>query len=315
MTVKAWLLTEGAAGMISQAQGLAESLGLTFEKHSIETKPPWRYLPAKLTPPYLWALQNTESTRLPPAPIIISCGRKSVAPALILKKYHPQTIAIHIQNPHVNHQLFDWIITPEHDGISGPNIIPTTGAIHGLTSSVIASHINALQEKTSKTKQIIAILLGGPARHHQFDLAASQSLMDQITAKFDHTQYQRWWIPSRRTPDATIDLLRKNLKQDDYLGSSQNREDYLSALAHASYIIATEDSVSMISEASATGKPIYLASLPKTRHARRISSFHLKMKAMGITKTLDQPIEAWDYEPLHEGQRAAKILRDHGVIV
>ena len=70
---------------------------------------------------------------------------------------------IHIQDPKINFKLFDFIIAPEHDEISGSNVISTKGAIHYLNKSEIVSNSEYLKSliKTDKRK-IFSLILGGP---------------------------------------------------------------------------------------------------------------------------------------------------------
>ena len=40
---------------------------------------------------------------------------------------------IHIQDPKVSLNNFDFVIAPEHDGLEGKNVLKTKGAIHYLS--------------------------------------------------------------------------------------------------------------------------------------------------------------------------------------
>ena len=56
--------------------------------------------------------------------IVISCGRKSVIPSIYLKKkYKNKIMNIHIQDPKVSLDNFDFIVAPEHDGLEGKNVL------------------------------------------------------------------------------------------------------------------------------------------------------------------------------------------------
>ena len=50
LKLKALLLTQGMHGMISQAEGLAKALGLSFKHQNIRLKGYWNIIPPKLTP-------------------------------------------------------------------------------------------------------------------------------------------------------------------------------------------------------------------------------------------------------------------------
>ena len=93
--------------------------------------------------------------------IIISCGRKSVIPSIYLKKNSRKNIInIHIQNPKVSFNNFDYIIAPEHDRISGKNVISSKGALHYLTIEEIENSRDYLQSRTNSKKDVLTLILG-----------------------------------------------------------------------------------------------------------------------------------------------------------
>ncbi len=83
LKLKALLLTQGMHGMISQVEGLANALSLNFKHQTIELRKFWNIIPPKLTPLSENILKNKF---ICDAKVIISCGRKSVIPSIILKK-------------------------------------------------------------------------------------------------------------------------------------------------------------------------------------------------------------------------------------
>ena len=129
--LKGLLLTEGLHGMISQVEGLAKALDLEYFHEKIELNNFWKLIAPFLTPVKKYVFKNNIEKEFD---IIISCGRKSVVPSIYLKKNSNKNIInIHIQNPKVSLNNFNYIITPEHDGISGKNVISSKGALHYLT--------------------------------------------------------------------------------------------------------------------------------------------------------------------------------------
>ena len=140
--LKGLLLTEGMHGMISQVEGLAKGLDIDFTHQKVELKGFWKLIPPRFTPKSDISFNNFD---FPNVDLIISCGRKSVVPSIYLKKSSKKKIYnIHIQDPKVDFNYFDFIIAPEHDGITGPNVILTKGAIHYLTALEIEKNINYL---------------------------------------------------------------------------------------------------------------------------------------------------------------------------
>ena len=150
--LKGLLLTEGMHGMISQVEGLAKALDLDFIHEKIELNNFWKLFPPKLTPVSSNVYKKVESSDFD---VIISCGRKSVIPSIHLKKNsNKRVINIHIQNPKVNFKNFDFIVAPEHDGITGENVINTKGAIHYLTKEEILTNKNYLDSFIKKDQRI-----------------------------------------------------------------------------------------------------------------------------------------------------------------
>ena len=131
LELKALLLTQGMHGMISQVEGLAKALGLSYKHQTVELKSFWNLIPPKFSP----ISENLVKNKFVcDCKVIISCGRKSVIPSVALKKrFGNQIFNIHIQDPKVSFEHFDLIVSPEHDRLKGENIINTTGAIHYLS--------------------------------------------------------------------------------------------------------------------------------------------------------------------------------------
>ena len=105
--LKALLLTEGMHGMISQVEGMAKALNTEFSHKIVRLGFPWKFVPPKFTPISDIILKDqiylTENENLD---LIISCGRKSVIPSILLKKKNQKIFTIHIQNPKVNLKNF-----------------------------------------------------------------------------------------------------------------------------------------------------------------------------------------------------------------
>ena len=69
----------------------------------------------------------------------------------------------------------------------------------------------------------------------------------------------------------------------------------------------TADSVSMISEAAATGKPIHILDLDGGN--AKFVRFHSAMQAAGITRPFAGRIESWSYAIPDDTARAGAALR------
>ena len=165
LELKALLLTQGMHGMVSQVEGLAKALKLNFKHQNIKLKPFWNLIPPKLTP----ISENLLTEKFVcDSKIIISCGRKSVIPSIALKRrFGSQIFNIHIQDPKVSFNHFDLIISPEHDGIKGENVLTTRGSIHYLTKKEILDNVKYLS-LDQKKRQIVTFVIGGPNKYYDY---------------------------------------------------------------------------------------------------------------------------------------------------
>ena len=306
LELKALLLTQGMHGMVSQVEGLARALGLTYKHQSIKLKPFWNLLPPKLTP----ISENLVKEKFVcDSKVIISCGRKSVIPSIALKKRLGKEIfTIHIQDPKVSLKHFDLIISPEHDNIKGDNVLTTKGAIHYLTKKEIKDNLNYLNVNKEK-KKLVAFIIGGPNKYYNYNDQAVQQLFTKIKTLFTPDKYKIIIVPSYRTPEKIIKKAFDTFNFNHIVIKTVDKKAYLSALALADISVVTCDSTSMISEAAITGKPVYIAMMKPNKNNRRFKKFYSLLTDLGITRELKDSVEEWSYESLNEVNRVAPIIK------
>ena len=305
--LKGLLLTEGLHGMISQVEGLAKALNLEYFHEKIELNNFWKLIPPSLTPVKKYVFKNNIKKEFD---IIISCGRKSVIPSIYLKKNsNKEIINIHIQNPRVSLNNFNYIIAPEHDGISGKNVISSKGALHYLTIEEIEKSRDYLQNKSNTKKDILTLILGGPTKYYNYSTQNIKSIFSNIKNLTEKNNLHLIVIPSNRTPLETVSLAKSELMKDTTIIETVDKKAYLSALCLAKYIVVTCDSSSMISEAALTGKPVYVAMIETKRNDKRFKKFRKLFENMNILRKLDDKLETWSYEKLDEANRVAELIK------
>jgi len=306
--LKAILLTEGMHGMISQVEGMAKALNTEYSHKVVRLSFPWNLIPPKFTPISDIILKDkTYLTEGETPGLIISCGRKSVIPSILLKKKNPKIFTIHIQDPKVSFKNFDAIIAPEHDNLSGDNVYSSKGAIHYITESEIKKAEPYLTNKI-KNQKLVSLILGGPNKYYSFNKDQLIEIFNEIKSKFISKGYKVIVIPSMRTPKISIELATKELGASGYVINSVDKQAYLSALALADNVIVTCDSTSMISEAATSGKPIFVAYMKPKKNNYRFKKFYRLFNEIGITRDLGDQIESWTYNKLNEAERIAAII-------
>ncbi len=303
-----WTITDGSQGMISQTLGLAQQLSSNIKEIKTDLMFPWSKLQPGILPVQKWIFKNNIDFSILPK-ISISCGRKSVYTSLYLKKILKNKIlTIHIQNPKINSDNFDFVVAPNHDNYKGHNILNTKGAIHYFTRE----KINNCEDnfKLPKNKKLISVIIGGPNQHYEFSKKNTCDLIEKIKIlQKKYLNYFFYIVPSRRTENEKINLLIKNLDNKAYVWNKKTENPYLFCLKYSNFFIVTSDSTSMISECAFTGKPVYVYHLPFKRKSERIANFHREFEEDGIARKLSDSLNTWKYKNLNEAKRIASILR------
>jgi mitochondrial fission protein ELM1 len=305
-----WVLHDGKAGMASQALGLAEATGFPFIEKRLAIRFPWSALP-----PGFWLLPfhaagDAGARLVPPWPdLIIACGRNSAMPALAIKRASGgRTVAAQIQNPSVGNTEFDLFVVPEHDRLRGPQVIVTRGAVHRVTPARLAAERRRFPALAAMSRPILSVLIGGTNKAYRLSLQRLGAIAEAVADILRAGGGSALVTPSRRTGEAGLALLRdrlEGLSASIWDGSGEN--PYFAYLALADAFLVTADSVSMISEAAATGKPVHILGLDGGN--AKFSRFHAAMQAAGVTRPFVGRIESWSYPILDDTARAGAALR------
>ena len=287
--------------MLSQAVGLAEAVGWPFETRTVRLRAPWSWLPGHLCPAAL-SLSGLQEPSAPHWPdLLISCGRRSVAVSIAIRKAsRGHTFTVHVQNPHAPARFFDLVVPPRHDGIRGDNVLGTRGALHRITPAALEAAAVAWRERLGSPT--VAVLLGGDSRTHRFTPDRATALADSLSL-IDGTIVI---TPSRRTCAEVVTLLRQRLPQA-WVWDGSGDNPYLGMLALGRHLVVTEDSVSMVSEAASTGKPVYIAAMDGG--STRFDAFHALLRDDGVTRPFDGTLATWSYEPVNDTPRIAAEIR------
>ena len=310
MVEESWVVTQGAAGMENQCLGLAERLPLPVRVFRIQLKKPWRWLaPRSLGAPLAHITEASDKLAPPWPRLLIGCGRQSIPISQAVKRASSgRTTTVQCQDPRIAPRKFDLVIPPKHDNLSGPNVFPIIGSPNCVTSARLAEvyrQFAPLFERLRSPR--VAVLIGGASSTHgSLDTAAAERLgamLQQIAG--DHGLMVS---TSRRTGAEGAAIIRGHIANTDAFwwdGSGDN--PYLGMLAWADAFVVTADSVNMICEAAATGKPIHVFPLSGGRHKALI--FQKSLTLRGITRPFEGEIAQWSYTPLDETGRAVERIK------
>jgi uncharacterized protein len=306
----AWVLHDGKAGMASQALGLAEATGFPFIEKRLAIRFPWACLPPQLWLMPLRAAGRGAASLVPPWPdLVIGCGRNTAMPALAIRRASEgRTVVAQVQYPGVGRSEFDLLVVPEHDDLNGPRCVITRGAVHRVTQARLAAEKLRFPALAEMPRPILSVLIGGTSKAYRLTLARLGEIAEMLVAILLTDGGSVLLTGSRRTGATGLALLRRRLKGLSaaiWDGSGDN--PYFAHLALADALLVTADSVSMISEAAATGKPVHILGLDGGN--AKLSRFHEAMRKAGITRPFSGRIETWSYPVPDDTARAGATLR------
>jgi len=308
---RAWIITDGKAGMVVQCKGVADALGLDYEMKCVKTRGIWRALPP-------WGpVQPSDrpgrpgALLSPPWPAIaIGSGRASIPYIRAIRRYSEgSTFTVILQDPRTGPRVADLIWVPEHDRLRGPNVIVTVTSPHSYSPERLARLRRELPpEIEALPYPRVAVVLGGKNGSYKFTdadddrLATALESIGRLGASFMIT-------PSRRTHSRLLrvaDNATQNRPRILWDGTGENPYPYF--LAAADWLVVTADSVNMTGEACATGRPVYV--FEPSRGSSKFRYFHQRLQGIGATRPLPpvvEQLESWSYAPIDS---AAIIARE-----
>ncbi len=303
MPPDSWIIAEDYAGLQAQALGLAERAGLAPTLRVLTPARPWSMFPAAIWPAPLRAvgLAGVQAPRL-----VIGVGGVAAAVGAALRTGGRRVV--HVQHPRMDIGRFDLVVVNTHDLLTGPNVIVTRTALHRVTPERLAAAAAAWAPRLAHLRRpLLGVLIGGSNGRFRLDLPTAGRLAAQL-AGLARDGIGVALTPSRRTDPAVRDLLAREIgAAGGYVWDMQGDNPYFGLLGLADALLVSMDSVSMISEAVATGAPVMLARLPG--RSRRIGDFIDRLVRADRVRWFDGRLVDWQVAPLDDTDMAAAALR------
>lgn len=302
-----WVITEGMAGTENQCLAVTDALNLTPNVIRLSLRQPWKTLS-----PWLGFEQGFSFSPplTPPWPdLLITSGRKAIAASRYIKSQSGgRTFTLHIQDPRVRPSAFDLVAVPHHDDLRGANVIVTDAAPTRITPAGILQASRNFPYLAQLKSPRIAVLIGGKSAAYELSDSDMCKLIEQLENLLP--EFSLMITASRRTGEANLQRLENAFSSRDgvYLWDGQGDNPYQAYLGLADVIMVTADSVSMLSDACTTGKPVYI--IPMKGGGRRIDKCHAHLNARGVTRFFDGHVDKWAYEPLNDAALIAGAVRN-----
>lgn len=312
-----WIISDGKAGHEAQCKGVAEALNAAYEMKHIAP----RGLGRLLAP---WGPASGLRTALAPGGLlagplprlILATGRQTIPYLRALRRRAgPRTFTVVLMDPRTGRDTADLIWVPEHDRLRGPRVITTVTMPNVYSAAQLASlrREPLPAEIAALPPPRIAVLIGGPNGDYRFDDADIARLITQL--RMLATSGAGLMITaSRRTPDAVQTAIGDLATLSNvFVWGGSGTNPYPQFLARADHIVVTADSVAMVSEAAATGRPVHVFT-PSGRSAK-FDRFHGAMAKLGVTRPLvatGDGLATWQYAPVHAADSIAATI--HGAM-
>ena len=271
-----WVLLDDRAGNRSQALGVAERLARPFREIEIAYGS-LAALPNGLLGRSLLGIRSSSRAHFqaPWPQLVIAAGRRTVPVARWIKAQNGgRTKLVQIMDPGSGGSDFDLICRPAHDaGADGKNVLTIAAAPHRWTAArltEVAKDVDVLVDPLPSPR--IALLIGGSTRRRQFTEDMARDLCRFVGTAVKDSGAGVMATTSRRTGTA-VDAIARALPTPNVLHrwDSAEANPYQGFLGRADALIVTGESVSMCSEACATGRPVYIFAPPALitpKHAR-----------------------------------------------
>ncbi|HVJ40298.1 MAG TPA: mitochondrial fission ELM1 family protein [Dongiaceae bacterium] len=265
---RVWLLTGFRAGDKAQMVALAEALGWPFEIKRLAYRP-YEFVTNILLGMRLAGLDRRRSDQLaPPWPdLVITAGRRNEPVARWIKEQNEErTVVVHLGRPWSKVAAFDLVVTtPQYNVPPLPNVLQIDLPLHGVTPARLQAAGARWQGGIAALPQPrIAVLVGGDSPPYVFDAPMARRLARQASDFARRRGGSLLVATSPRTkPEAAAALQAAiDVPCQFYRWSPEpDSNPYLGFLAVADTLIVTGDSMSMVAEACATGKAVYVFDL------------------------------------------------------
>ncbi|HEX2859512.1 MAG TPA: ELM1/GtrOC1 family putative glycosyltransferase [Alphaproteobacteria bacterium] len=269
------ILFDGRTGNLAQSLGLAEAMG--WKNPEIWNLQPRWLRKWRTFVPVRWQYSNWPDARVG---VVIGTGWDGSRILARLKKERPQLFTIQLMRPAAWTRPADYDVVsfPQHDvgGVwkPGPNVIVTAGATNRVTPAMLAREADRWSGRLKGCREPrLAVMIGGSTKRSTMTEKQVKHLLDSTLHWAANNGGSLLVSTSRRTGEELTRFARERLENQPRDAKAvpfhfwspddpHHRDNpYFAYLAVAEAVVATADSVSMVSEGASAGKPVYLTAM------------------------------------------------------
>ncbi|HSH28825.1 MAG TPA: ELM1/GtrOC1 family putative glycosyltransferase [Thiohalobacter sp.] len=276
MAARVWIVDAYRAGEQTQLRALAEALALPWERKSLHYRK--REVRTNLFRGRdLHGVDRSRSDPLgPPWPeLVLSAGmRNEPVCRWIRDQSGGRTRIVFVGRLWADPKHFDLVITtPQYRMPDRPNVLRNDLPLHRVHPGTLAAAAEHWAPRLAHLpRPYITVNMGGNSGPYAFGRHAAQRLVRDAVALARARGGSLLVSSSARTRPVAIDAFaaRHEVPMQLYRWQRNDPDNpYLGFLALADELIITADSISMLSEAYATGKPVHMFDLGAGRFSMR----------------------------------------------
>jgi mitochondrial fission protein ELM1 len=267
---RVWVLADDRPGHRTQVVGLADALGWPYEVKDLRFTALNRISNRLLGASRLTLDRARSAALAPPWPdLAIAMGRRSAPIARwIGKQSGGRTRLVQLGRKGANVAgPFDLAITCAHFRLPAhPRRVETLLPLTQVTPdrlAAAAAQWPGLFDAAARPR--IMLLVGGTTAQHRLPPATARRMASDVAAFAEENGGSLTIVTSRRTGAAAEAALRQGAASATLHGWRRDEKEnpYLGYLALADVLVVTGDSESMLAEAAAAGKPLFIHPIPK----------------------------------------------------
>lgn len=273
---RTWTLLAHRVGDNSQVLALAEALGWPYEAKRLA----YRSLEMLVSWPFATTTVGIDRTRSDPlaAPwpeLVLTSGRRNEPIARWIQAQAPHRVRrVHVGRPWERIEHWDLVVTtPQYRLPQVPNVLHNELPLHRIDLAALRREAAPwAAQRDALPRPRIAVLVGGSSGPYLFDPAAAEEMGRRLSAHARERGGSLLLTTSARTSDEATDALLGaiDVPLTAYRWRPNDPDNpYRAMLGCADEIVVTGDSMSMMSEACATGRPVYLYDFGRGRYAMR----------------------------------------------
>lgn len=264
-----WCLSDGKPGHFNQSKGLLQALALGYEVNlhwidcSLQAKPlrPLlrKLLNAGIGQRLLPALHRFNRPAETPDLIISAGGNTAYLNIALAQQYGCQNLFIGSLRG-LKPSLFTTVLTIEPIGADNNLVMPLAPVPSDRDAQAEAARQLRAEQQLEDTQPLWTLLIGGATDEYAYQAEDWKALAGELN-RLARQHNIRWLITSSRRTGIEVEqqlaaALAPELLADTTWYGQQPRKVMAAYLGAAEAVFCTEDSLSMLTEAIASGKPV-----------------------------------------------------------